>query len=108
MSDDVLKRLAGTIHDRRHAAADRSYTRQLLDGGVGECAKKFGEEAVETVLAAATEDDAALTREAADLLYHLLVVLESREIALGDVLKVLEERMGVSGLDEKAARGAGG
>lgn len=104
MSDDVLKRLAGTIHDRRHAAADQSYTRQLLDGGVGKCAQKLGEEAVETIIAATTESSEAVTAEAADLLYHLLVVLESRDVALDDVLSILEGRMGVSGLEEKASR----
>lgn len=104
MSDDVLERLASVIRDRRNAAADQSYTRQLLDAGVGKCTKKFGEEAVETIIAATSESDDDLASEAADLLYHLLVVLESREVALSDVLKILERRMGVSGLEEKASR----
>ena len=108
MSDDVLKRLASVIRDRRTAAADKSYTRQLLDGGVGKCARKLGEEAVETIIAATSQSDDELTSEAADLLYHLLVVLESREIALSDVLKILEGRMGVSGLEEKASRAESG
>jgi phosphoribosyl-ATP pyrophosphohydrolase len=104
MSPDTLERLASSIHARRHAAADKSYTRQLLDAGPARCAKKFGEEAVETVIAAVHQDDAALKAEAADLLYHLLVVLEVRNLALADVLGVLEARMAQSGLEEKAAR----
>ena len=108
MSDDVLKRLASVIRDRRTAAVDQSYTRQLLDAGVGKCARKLGEEAVETIIAATSESDDDLTSEAADLLYHLLVVLESREIALSNVLKILEGRMGVSGLEEKASRAESG
>ena len=104
MSDDVLHRLAATIRVRRTAAADMSYTRTLLDGGVEKCAKKLGEEAVETVIAAMSGRPEALKAEAADLLYHLLVLLEVRDVAFGDVLAVLDKRLGVSGLDEKAAR----
>lgn len=102
---DTLARLAGTIKARRSDAAEKSYTKQLLDAGPVCCAKKFGEEAVETVLAAVDADPAHLTAEAADTLYHLLVLLESRGVALADVLAVLEARMGTSGLDEKASRG---
>jgi len=101
---DVLLQLAATIRARREAPADGSYTRQLLDAGVARCAKKFGEEAVETVIAATAEDDEALKGEAADLIYHLLVLLECRGIAAEDVLAVLERRMGTSGLKEKAER----
>lgn len=106
MATDTLERLEATIRVRRHATADRSYTRQLLDGGPIRCAKKFGEEAVEVVIAAIHQDDAALKAEAADLLYHLLVLLEVRGVPLADVLAVLDARTGVSGVDEKAARGA--
>ena len=106
MTDQILRQLAGTIAARRTESADRSYTRQLLDAGPKRCAKKFGEEAVETIIAALKEDDAALKGEAADLIYHLLVLLESRNIAIDDVLKVLQDRMGTSGLAEKAARKA--
>ncbi len=105
MSDDVLAHLAETIHARRSASGEASYTRQLLDGGVERCAKKLGEEAVETVIAAMATGDDALKEEAADLLYHLLVVLEARGIAFDDVLAVLAARMGTSGLAEKASRG---
>lgn len=104
MSDAVLMRLAATIRERRVARADQSYTRILLDGGAKRCAKKFGEEATETVIAALAEDDDALKGEAADLLYHLLVLLEARDIEIGDVLNVLEGRTGTSGLQEKANR----
>lgn len=105
MADDILQRLADTIRARRSEAEGKSYTRQLLAAGPVKCAKKFGEEAVETVIAAVNQDDEALKAEAADLLYHLLVVLEARDVTLGDVLSVLEARMGTSGLAEKASRG---
>jgi phosphoribosyl-ATP pyrophosphohydrolase len=105
MSDDVLQRLAATIQARRGESAANSYTRQLLDAGAERCARKLGEEATETVIAAVGTDPRALTREAADLVYHLLVVLESRQIPWRDVLAELEARMGTSGLAEKAARG---
>ncbi len=104
MSNDVLSRLAATIRGRRAETADTSYTRQLLDAGPERCAKKRGEEAVETVIAGVSQSDEALRAEAADLLYHLLVLLEARGIALDDVLAVLDARSGQSGLAEKAAR----
>lgn len=104
MSDDVLARLALTIRERRAATADQSYTRQLIDGGPAACARKFGEESVETVIAAMQGSPDALRAEAADLLYHLLVLLEVRGVSLGDVLQVLEKRMTKSGLAEKASR----
>ena len=104
MTDDVLLRLAATISARRADSAEKSYTRQLLEAGPARCAKKFGEEAIEAVIAATAQSDAELKAEAADVLYHLLVLLESRTIALVDVLAVLEGRMGTSGLAEKAAR----
>ena len=101
---DVLLQLAATIRARREASADSSYTRQLLDAGPARCAKKLGEEAVETVIAAVGESDDALKAEAADLLYHLLVLLEARRIDVADVLAVLDKRVGTSGLKEKAER----
>lgn len=107
MADDVLRRLAATIRQRRSETAEKSYTRQLLEAGPKRCAKKLGEEAVEAALAIAGEDDAAVKGEAADLLYHLLVALESRSVEISDVLAVLEGRMGTSGLAEKAARPKG-
>ncbi len=104
MADDVLKTLEQTIRARRNASGDVSYTRKLLDGGPEKCAKKLGEEASETVIAGVSQDNAALTGEAADLLYHLLVLLEARQVPLDDVLAELERRTGQSGLEEKAAR----
>jgi phosphoribosyl-ATP pyrophosphohydrolase len=104
MSNDTLERLAATIRARRAETAEASYTRALLDKGAVHCAKKLGEEAVETVIAGAGQDDDALRAEAADLLYHLLVLLEARGVAFADVLAVLDERSGVSGHAEKAAR----
>lgn len=104
MSDSVLAGLASVIRQRRDESSEKSYTRQLLDGGPQRCAKKLGEEAVETVLAAVAEDDDALRAEAADLLYHLMVLLEARGVAIEDVLDILVQRMGTSGLIEKASR----
>jgi len=104
MTDDVLQRLASLIHERRVEGASTSYTRELLDGGPQRCAKKLGEEATETVIAAMGEDHRALTREAADLIYHLLVLLESKHVSWGEVLAELKSRMGTSGHAEKASR----
>lgn len=104
MSDDVLERLAATIRSRRSAASASSYTRQLLDAGPERCAKKLGEEAVETVIAVVKQDADAVCAEAADLLYHLLVALECRGVDIADVLAVLDGRSGRSGLEEKASR----
>lgn len=103
MSNDILERLAATIRARRTATGS-SYTRQLLDAGLAGCAKKLGEEAIETVIAATSESEDKLKEEAADLLYHLLVLLESRSVSLEDVLSVLERRSGTSGLEEKSSR----
>jgi phosphoribosyl-ATP pyrophosphohydrolase len=104
MADDILSALAATIAARRSAHSDSSYTRQLLDGGAAKCARKLGEEAVETILAALGGNDEELTGEAADLIYHLLVLLEVRQVPFADVLRRLEARMGQSGLQEKASR----
>ena len=101
---DVLQELSKTIRERRTAPSDTSYTRQLLEAGPERCAQKFGEEAIETILAAAADDPVALTEEAADLLYHLLVVLAARDVEISDVLATLQARTGVSGLEEKASR----
>jgi len=108
MGQDVLTQLAATIRERRHSDSARSYTRQLLDGGPERCARKLGEEAIETVIAGISQDGQALCREAADLLYHLLVLLEARDVKWDDVLAELARRSGVSGLDEKSARGRDG
>jgi len=107
MTNDTLHRLAATIAERASASAEDSYTRSLLDGGPEKCARKFGEEAAEIVIAAVSQDDAALKAEAADVLFHLLVLLKSRGVALGDVMAELESRTGRSGHEEKAARSKG-
>lgn len=104
MTDDVLQRLAALIRSRRAESAANSYTRQLIDAGPERCARKLGEEAIETVIAALGTDTGALAREAADLLYHLLVLLECRQVPWQDVLAELQSRMGTSGLAEKASR----
>jgi len=104
MADDVLQQLAAVIRSRRDGDTASSYTRELLEAGPERCAKKLGEEATETIIAALGTDTRALTREAADLVYHLLVLLECRQISWRDVLAELERRMGTSGLAEKAAR----
>jgi phosphoribosyl-ATP pyrophosphohydrolase len=104
MSTFTIHDLAERVKERAAASADISYTRKLLDRGVAHCAKKLGEEAVETALAAVTEDDERLAAEAADLLYHLLVVLEARGVPFAAVEDALARRTGMSGLEEKAAR----
>jgi phosphoribosyl-ATP pyrophosphohydrolase len=101
---DLEKRVQERAKDRAKSSADASYTRKLLDQGVAHCAKKLGEEAIETVLAAVNEDRDRLTAEAADLIYHLLVVLAARGITLAEVEAVLAERTKQSGLEEKASR----
>ena len=83
MSNDTLARLAATISARRSATSSTSYTKSLLDKGAAACAKKLGEEAVETVIAGVGESDEKLCAEAADLLYHLLVLLEIAKRAVG-------------------------
>ena len=100
----TLSELARRVKERAQASADVSYTRKLLDRGVAHCAKKLGEEAVETAIAAIAEDRDRVIAEAADLLYHLLVVLEARGIALAEVEAALAQRTAKSGLEEKAAR----
>ena len=96
--------LAATIDVRAASGGETSYTRKLLDKGSEHCAKKFGEEAVETVIAAVENDRGNLIAESADLLFHLLVLLKSRGVTLGDVEAELARRTTMSGLEEKAAR----
>ena len=100
----TLADLEARIKERAKAGADNSYTRQLLDRGVAQCAKKFGEEAVEAALAAVGEDRDRMIAEAADVLYHLLVMLEARGVTLSEVEALLATRTKKSGLDEKASR----
>jgi len=96
MTDDVLQRLAAVIHSRRGESAGKSYTRELLDAGPERCARKLGEEATETVIAALGQDKTALTREAADLVYHLLVLLVARGVSLDEIREELASRKGAS------------
>lgn len=107
MSTFTLHDLEKRVRDRAQASADVSYTRKLLDRGVDHCAKKFGEEAIEVAIAAVAEDRDRMIAEAADALYHLLVVLHARGVSLAEVEAVLAERTRQSGLDEKAARKGG-
>ncbi|MCT8159860.1 phosphoribosyl-ATP diphosphatase [Pseudoruegeria sp. SHC-113] len=100
----TLERLAATIKARKGADPSSSWTAKLFAKGPEKCAEKFGEEAVEAIIAAVKDDKAELTAEAADVLFHLLVMLESRDVALADVLAELERREGTSGIAEKAAR----
>jgi phosphoribosyl-ATP pyrophosphohydrolase len=104
MSGFNLENLAAIIAERARRGGDQSYTRKLLDEGIEKCAKKLGEEATETVVAALSSDNKAVIGESADLLYHLLVVLEARGVKLDEVYAELERRTGQSGLEEKAAR----
>ena len=100
----TLNDLAKTIADRKTADPDSSWTAKLLSKGPEKCAEKFGEEAIEAIIEAVKGDKERLTSEAADVLYHLLVMLASRDVALDDVLAELARRQGTSGIAEKAAR----
>src|ERR1700749_4468880 len=104
MSRFTLHDLAATIDARAAAGGEASYTRKLLDKGAEHCAKKMGEEAVETVIAAIGTDRNHLIAESADLLYHLLVLLKAKGITLADVEAALAQRTSMSGLEEKASR----
>jgi phosphoribosyl-ATP pyrophosphohydrolase len=107
MNKFTLHDLEKRVQDRAQECADVSYTRKLLDRGVVHCAKKLGEEAVEAAIAAVGEDRQRMIAEAADVLYHLLVVLHARGILLDEVEAELGTRTRQSGLDEKAARKSG-
>lgn len=100
----TLDRLSATIAARKGTDPDSSWTAKLLAKGPEKCAEKFGEEAIEAIIEAVRGDREKLTSEAADVLYHLLVMLAARDVALADVLAELERREGTSGVAEKAAR----
>ena len=104
MADDIIDRLQATIAGRRGRDAASSYTASLFARGRGRIAQKLGEEATETVIAAMGDDPAAIVPEAADLLYHLLVLLADAGLSIDDVRVELARREGVSGHDEKAQR----
>ncbi|WP_170478798.1 phosphoribosyl-ATP diphosphatase [Ruegeria arenilitoris] len=100
----ILNDLAATIEARKGADPKSSWTAQLLAKGPEKCAEKFGEEAIEAIIEAIKGDRDNLTSEAADVLYHLLVMLASRDVSLDDVLAELSRRQGTSGVTEKASR----
>ena len=100
----TLDDLATLIASRAAADPDTSWTAKLLSKGPEKCAEKFGEEAVEAIIEAVKGDREALTAEAADVLFHLLVMLQSRDVPLSDVMDELARRQGTSGIAEKAAR----
>ena len=104
MPRSTIHELAATIEARAASGGDASYTRKLLDKGAEHCAKKLGEEAVETVIAAIENDREHLVAESADLIYHLLVLLKSRGVRLEEVEAALARRTSMSGLEEKASR----
>ena len=99
-----LERLALTIEARKGADPDSSWTAKLLSLGPEKAAEKFGEEALEAVIEAVKGDKARLTAEAADVLYHLLVMCAARDVTLSEILAELEAREGTSGIAEKASR----
>jgi phosphoribosyl-ATP pyrophosphohydrolase len=100
----TLEKLARTIEARKSADPQTSWTASLLAKGPEKCAQKFGEEAIEAIVEAVKGDSARLTTEAADVLYHLLVMLAARDVKLEDVLHVLRQREDMSGIAEKSAR----
>ena len=100
----TLEKLAATITARKGADPETSWTAKLLAKGPEKCAEKFGEEAIEAIIEAVKGDRARLASEAADVLYHLLVMLAARDVTLAEVLAELERREGTSGLAEKAGR----
>lgn len=104
MADDILDRLEATIAARRSGDPATSYVAGLTAKGRPHLARKFGEEAVETIVAALSGDRAALTAEAADTIFHLLVLLADADVSLTDVRAELARREGVSGIDEKRGR----
>jgi len=99
-----IAKLAATIAARAGSDPETSWTAKLLSKGPEKCAEKFGEEAIEAIIEAVKGDATALTREAADVIYHLLVMLAARGVTLADVEAELSRRAGQSGIDEKAAR----
>ena len=100
----TLDDLAQLIDARKSADPDSSWTAKLLAKGPEKCAEKFGEEAIEAIIETVKGDKTALTSEAADVLYHLLVMLAASDVVLGDVMAELTRRQGTSGIAEKAAR----
>ncbi|ANT61536.1 phosphoribosyl-ATP pyrophosphatase [Salipiger sp. CCB-MM3] len=103
----TLEKLEQVVADRASASPDESWTAKLLAKGPEKCAEKFGEEAIEAIIEAVKGDREKLTSEAADVLFHFLVMLRARELPLSEVMAELERRQGRSGIAEKAARPKG-
>lgn len=104
---DQLEKLARDVAVKASASPETSYTAKLISKGVAKCAKKFGEEAVELALASVSNDKTEITAEAADVLYHFMVLLEAAGVSPDDVMTELKRREGTGGLVEKASRGNG-
>ena len=100
----TLEELFDIIESRAQADPTKSWTAKLLAKGPEKCAEKFGEEAVEAIIEAIKDDKTKLASEAADVLFHLLVMLKSRDVNLSDVMEELEKRQDLSGVQEKASR----
>ena len=103
--NDILIKLDEVINKRKEQNKDNSYSATLLNAGVEKCAEKFGEEAVELIIACLSKENNSIVHEAADTLYHLNVLLRSKNISIKEVLEELSKREGVSGLKEKENRG---
>ncbi len=101
---NVLLELNKVIKSKKNQSKTKSYTADLLESGLNKCAEKFGEEAIELIVAAVNKDNENFNNEAADVLFHLLVLIESKETSINAVLKILENRMGISGHLEKETR----
>ncbi|MCP5087145.1 MAG: phosphoribosyl-ATP diphosphatase [Rhodobacteraceae bacterium] len=104
---NVLTRLARTIESRKGEDEKKSYAAKLFARGPEKCAEKFGEEAIEAIIAATKGDRKNLTEEAADVIFHMFIMLSSRDVKFKDVLDELRRREGVSGIVEKQSRGKG-
>tara|TARA_B100000579_G_C22668676_1_gene774535 strand:+ start:493 stop:816 length:324 start_codon:yes stop_codon:yes gene_type:complete len=103
--NDILIKLDELINKRKEQNKDNSYSATLLNAGVEKCAEKFGEEAVELIIACLSKENNSIVHEAADTLYHLNVLMRSKNISIKEVLEELSKREGVSGLKEKQNRG---
>lgn len=101
---DILKRLESVVADRRNADTEKSYIAKRFAQGTEKIAQKFGEEAVETVIAAVADDRQGVISESADMIFHWLLLLADSGVTIDEVLSELEKREGTSGIDEKARR----
>ena len=102
--NNVLQELNKVIKSKKDQPENKSYTASLLKSGLNTCAEKFGEEAIELIVAAVNKDTESFNNEAADVLFHLLVLIESKDSSIATILEVLESRMGISGHLEKETR----